>query len=230
MCKHECEIPVSRIPDIVKIFSNLKTPICAILFLTAIPVLLAAETEEQRFKQEVEMSRDKMEVSFDEYEDILTKLLAPRRHMDISLRHVFITLGCILLVGVSIFFIQQIRGNLVAEARDEATESTMENVGTEQAALTQSEKAAESKNFREALRFLYLSAIFHLQERGMLTYDKSLTNLEHLRTLGAHTEIQRALRPAIQVFDDVWYGHKPCDTDTIDKYREMLKNVYLTSG
>ena len=61
----------------------------------------------------------------------------------------------------------------------------------------------------------------------MLTYDKSLTNLEHLRTLGAHTEIQRALRPAIQVFDDVWYGHKPCDTDTTDKYREMLKKRVL---
>ncbi len=229
MCRHEREFPVSRIPDIVKIFSNLKTPICAILFLTVISVLLAAETEEQRFKQEVEMSRDKMEVSFDEYEDILTKLLAPRRHMDISLRHVLITLGCILLVGVSFFFIQQIRGNLVAEARDEVAESSTESVATERAALTQSEKAAESKNFREALRFLYLSAIFHLQERGMLTYDKSLTNLEYLRTLQAHAELQDVLRPAIQVFDDVWYGYKPCDADTVADYREMLEEVYLTS-
>ena len=230
MCKHECKFPVSRIPDIVKIFSNLKTLICAILILTAIPVLFAAETEERRFREEVETSRDKMEVSFEEYEDILSKLLAPRRQMDINLRHVLITLGCILLVGVSIFFIQQIRGNLVAEARDEATESTMENVATKQAALTQSERAAESKNFREALRFLYLSAIFHLQERGMLTYDKSLTNLEYLGTLQVHAELQDVLRPAIQVFDDVWYGYKPCDADTVADYREMLKKVYLTSG
>ena len=213
----------------MKILSNLKTTICAILFLTTIPVLFAVETEERRFREEVEASRDKMEVSFEEYEDILSKLLAPRSQLDINLRHVLITLGCILLVGVSIFFIQQIRGNLVAEARDEATESTMENVATEQAALTQSEKAAESKNFREALRFLYLSAIFHLQERGMLTYDKSLTNLEYLRTLQTRAELQNALQPAIQVFDDVWYGYKPCDADTVADYREMLKKVYLTS-
>lgn len=230
MCKHECKFPVSRIPDIVKIFSNLKTPICAILILTANPVLFAAETEERRFREEVETSRDKMEVSFEEYEDILSKLLAPRRQMDINLRHVLITLGCILLVGVSIFFIQQIRGNLVAEARDEVAETAMENVATEQAALTQSDRAAESKNFREALRFLYLSAIFHLQERGMLTYDKSLTNLEYLRTLQTQAELQRALQPAIRVFDDVWYGYKPCDADTVADYREMLKKVYLTSG
>ncbi len=206
-----------------------KTPICVILFFTAIPVLFAVETEEQRFREELETSRDTMEVSFQDYEDFLNKLLAPRRQMDINLRQVLITLGCILLVAVSIFFIHQIRRNLVAEVRHEETESPTESVETEQAALTQSEKAAESKNFREALRFLYLSAIFNLQERGMLTYDRSLTNLEYLRTLGAHAELQQALRPAIRVFDDVWYGYKPCDADTVADYRELLKRVYQTS-
>ncbi|MDE0297833.1 MAG: DUF4129 domain-containing protein [Candidatus Poribacteria bacterium] len=222
-------IRLKSYPDIVKIFSNLKTPICAILFFTAVPVLSAVETEEQRLKQEVETSQGEMEVSFEEYEEFLDKLLAPRSQMDINLTHVLVTLGCILLVGVSIFFIQQIRSNLVSEARPEATESPTENVATEQAALTQSVKAAESKNFREALRFLYLSAIFNLQERGLLTYDRSLTNLEYLRTLGAHAQLQQALGPAIRVFDDVWYGYKPCDAETVADYREMLKRVYLTS-
>ena len=222
-------IRVESSPDIVKIFSNLKTPICVILFFTAIPVLFAIETEEQRFRQEVETRQGEMEVSFEEYEEILSKLLAPRRQMDIDLTHVLVTLGCILLVVVSIFFIQQIRRNLVAEVRHEETESPTESVATEQEALTHSERAAESKNFREALRFLYLSAILNLQERGMLTYDKSLTNLEYLHTLGAHAELQQVLRPAIRVFDEVWYGYKPCDADTVADYQEMLKKVYLTS-
>lgn len=228
------DILVSRILDIVKIFSNLKTPICAILLLAIISVPFAVGTEEGRFREEVETSQDTIEASFQEYEDILSKLLAPRSQMDINLmgidlKNVLLALGCILLIGVSIFFIQQVRKNLVAEARDVVAESPTENVATEQAALTQSERAAESKNFREALRFLYLSAIFHLQERGMLTYDKSLTNLEYLGTLGTHAELQDVLRPAIRVFDDVWYGYKPCDADTVADYREMLKKVYLTS-
>ena len=214
----------------IEIFSNLKTLICAILLLATIPVLFASETEERRFREEVEASRDEMEVSFEEYQDILSKLLAPPKQMDINLKHVLFALGCLFLIGATIFFVRQIRGNLVTEARDDVTEAPTENVATEQAALTQSEKAAASQDFREALRFLYLSAIFHLQERGMLTYDKSLTNLEYLCTLGAHAELQHALRPAIQVFDDVWYGYKPCDADTVADYREMLKNVYLTSG
>ncbi len=207
-----------------------KIAICAILFLTTVPVSFAVEPEERQFREEVEASRDEMEVSFDEYKDILSKLLAPPEYMDINLTHVLVALGCILLIAATIYFIQQIRGNLVVEARDEVAETAMENVTTERAALTRSEKAAASQDFRDALRFLYLSAIFHLQERGMLTYDKSLTNLEYLRTLRTHAELQRALRPAIQVFDDVWYGYKPCDADTVADYREMLKKVYSTSG
>ena len=214
---------------------NSKIAICAILLLATISVPFAVGTEEQRFREEVETSQDTMEVSFQEYEDILSKLLAPRSQMDINLmdinlKNVLLALGCLLLIAATIYFIQQIRGNLVVEARDEVAETAMENVTTEQAALTQSEKAAASQDFRDALRFLYLSAIFHLQERGMLTYDKSLTNLEYLRTLRTHAELQRALRPAIQVFDDVWYGYKPCDADTVADYREMLKKVYSTSG
>ena len=209
---------------------NSKIAICAILFLTTVLVSFAVESEERQFREEVEASRNEMAVSFDEYKDILSKLLAPPKYMDINLTHVLVALGCILLIAATIYFIQQIRGNLVVEARDEVAEAAMENVTTERAALTRSEKAAASQDFRDALRFLYLSAIFHLQERGMLTYDKSLTNLEYLRTLRTHAELQRALRPAIQVFDDVWYGYKPCDADTVADYREMLKKVYSTSG
>ena len=64
----------------------------------------------------------------------------------------------------------------------------------------------------------------------MLTYDKSLTNLEYLHTLQTHAELQDALRPAIQVFDDVWYGYKPCNAGTIGNYRALLEKVYLVTG
>ena len=166
-----------------------RIPICVILLLATASVLFAAETEMQRFREEVEASRANMD-----------------------------------------FFVQQIRRNLITEVRGNVTESEIDSVTTAQAALTQSEVAVTSHNFRDALRFLYLSAILHLQERGILTYDKSLTNLEYLHTLQAHVELQEALRPVIQVFDDVWYGYKPCNADTIANYRELLQKVYLTNG
>ena len=215
-----------------------RTPICVILLLATASVLFAAETEMQRFREEVEANHANMDVSFKEYEDILSKLFslhdrrtsAFRSLIGIGTADVLLWLGCLILIGLTLFFIQQIRRNLVAEVGNKVTESEGDNVTTAQAALTQSEIAVTSHNFRDALRFLYLSAILHLQERGILTYDKSLTNLEYLHTLQAHSELQEALRPVIQVFDDVWYGYKPCNADTIANYRELLQKVYLTNG
>ena len=215
-----------------------RIPICVILLLATASMLLAAETEMQRFREEIEANHANMDVSFKEYEDILSKLFSLhdrrtgtfRSLIGIGTADALLWLGCLILIGLTFFFIQQIRRNLVVEVGDKATESEMDNVTTAQAALTQSEVAATSHSFRDALRFLYLSAIFHLQERGILTYDKSLTNLEYLHTLQAHAELQEALRPVIQVFDDVWYGYKPCNADTIANYRELLQKVYLTNG
>ena len=216
-----------------------RIPICVIFLLATVSVLFAAETEMQRFREEVEASRANIDVSFKEYEDILSKLFSLHDRRTSAFQHLLIGIGtadallwigCLILIGLTFFFIQQIRRDLVVEVGDKATESEMDNVTTAQAALTQSEVAVTSHNFRDALRFLYLSAILHLQERGILTYDKSLTNLEYLHTLQAHSELQEALRPVIQVFDDVWYGYKPCNADTVANYRELLQKVYLTNG
>lgn len=216
-----------------------RIPICVILLLAIASVLFAAETEMQRFREEVETNHADMDVSFTEYEDILSKLFSLhdrststllRFLIGIGAADALLWIGCLVLICLTLFFIRQIRKNLVAEVGHEVTESEMNGVTTVQAALTQSEVAATSHNFRDALRFLYLSAILHLQERGILTYDKSLTNLEYLHTLQAHAELQEALRPVIQVFNDVWYGYKPCNADTIANYRELLQKVYLTNG
>ena len=212
--------------------------ICVILLLVIGSVLFAAETEMQRFREEIEANHTNMDVSFEKYEDILSKIFSAhdrrtgtfRSLIGIGAADVLLWIGCLMLIGLTLFFIQQIRRNLVVEVGDKVTEAEMDNITTVQAALTQSEIAVTSHNFRDALRFLYLSAILHLQERDILTYDKSLTNLEYLHTLQAHTELQEALRPVIQVFDDVWYGYKPCNADTIANYRELLQKVYLTNG
>ena len=213
-------------------------PICIILLLATASAVFAAKTEMEQFREEVAANHANIDVSFEEYEDALSKLfsLHDRRNGVLNRfligadSRILLWIGCLILIGLTLFFIQQIRRNLIAEVGDRVTESEMDSVTTAQAALTQSEVAVTSHNFREALRFLYLSAILHLQERGILTYDKSLTNLEYLHTLQAHAELQEALRPVIQVFDDVWYGYKPCNADTIANYRELLQKVYLTNG
>ena len=198
---------------------------CIIVCFVSLSAIFAMAAEEQAFREELEARRSEMEVSYEEYRAYLEKL-ANRRRWDTDLRYILFPLGAIALGAVIILFIRQIRLNLIGEAHEEVTETALERVETERAALARAETAEAASDFRGALRYLYLSAILHLQERGVLPYDKSLTNREYLRQAQADTDLHTALGPAIIVFDEVWYGHKPCDAETVANYRDLLQKVY----
>jgi hypothetical protein len=61
-------------------------------------------------------------------------------------------------------------------------------------------------DYRAAVRYLYLSALLHLEEAGLLRYDRSLTNREYLRSVAGRPELAAELREVVDVFDRVWYG------------------------
>lgn len=199
--------------------------ICMIISLMSLSVPLVLAAEEQTLREELETHRSGTEVSYEKYQDELEKILNPRK-WDADLRFVLFPLCAIALGAVIIFFIRQIRMNLISEAHDEVAETELEQVETERAALARAETAEAASDFRGALRFLYLSAILHLQERGVLPYDKSLTNREYLHQAQADIDLHTALGPAITVFDEVWYGYKPCDAETVASYRDLLQKVY----
>lgn len=187
--------------------------------------LYGITVEERAFREELE-TRAEMDVSYEEYRKALAKILEPREGWDADLRYVLFPLGAVALTVVVVFFIRQIRRNLIVEARDAESNTPQARVETERAALASAETAEAASDFRGALRFLYLSAILHLQERGVLPYDKSLTNREYLDQTQADTDLQATLGPAVTVFDEVWYGHKPCDAKTLTDYRDLLQKVY----
>ena len=195
-----------------------------VCFIT-VSQLFAMTIEEQAFREELETQAE-MDVSYEEYREALAKILEPKKGWDADLRYVLLPLGAIALGIVIAFFIRQIRMNLIVEAHDDVSGTAQEHVETERAALARAETAAAASDFRGALRFLYLSAILHLQERGVLPYDKSLTNREYLHQAKENTHLQATLGPAVTVFDEVWYGHKPCDAETVADYRDLLRKVY----
>lgn len=198
---------------------------CIIGCFISFSVLFAMAAEEETFREELEARRSEMELSYREYREYLEKLL-DRRAWDASLKFVLFPIAAIALGAVIIFFIRQIRLNLIGEAQEEVTEMALERVETEQAALARAETAEAASDFRGALRFLYLSAILHLQERGVLPYDRSLTNREYLDQAQADSDLHTTLGPAITLFDEVWYGYKPCDAETVANYRDLLQKLY----
>lgn len=102
-----------------------------------------------------------------------------------------------------------------------------ENGGTDaplsaQAALTRAEGLSTQGDYRSAVRYLYLSALLILDERGLLYYDRTRTNREYLRDLTASPQIAALLRAVIEVFDRVWYGFQPVDAETYQRYVEQV--------
>ena len=195
-----------------------------------------ARTEGQKFREELAEQRSEMPVSYEKYREFLEERFdskpASRRNSSWgdSLKYLPMILGILALSAAVIFFIRQIRMNLITEAHEAVPDSELANVETEKAALTRAETAVAASDFREALRFLYLSAVLNLQERGLLPYDRSLTNREYLRHAQTNLNLQDKLRPIITVFDEVWYGHKPCDAKTVADYRALLQKVYAAEG
>ncbi len=205
----------------------MKKRVCVGIIVCFITVsqLFGMTVEEQAFREELE-TRAEMDVSHEEYRKALAKILEPKEGWDADLRYILFPLGAVALTIVVVFFIRQIRMNLIVEARDDGSNTLQARVETEKAALASAETAEAASDFRGALRFLYLSAILHLQERGVLPYDKSLTNREYLHQAQTNTDLQATLGPAVTVFDEVWYGHKPCDAETLANYRDLLQKVY----
>lgn len=203
---------------------------CIIVYCISLIMLLAVAAEGQTFRDELEAKRSDPAVSYEKYQKDLAKILKskePKSEWSFRLEYVLFPLSAIALGIVVAFFIRQIRMNLIREVRgEEAPEIAVDQVDTEKVALARAETAVESNDFRSALRYLYLSAILHLQERGILPYDKSLTNREYLHQSPTDIDLQATLGPAVSVFDEVWYGHKPCDADTVANYRNLLEKIY----
>lgn len=206
-----------------------KYNICLFIVITSIclSMMITDASEEQLFRDALDRNNVESSISYDKFQIELEKLLNPKPIQKFELKYILFPLGVIAIGIVLIFFIRQIRMNLINEVRENESETVEVNVRTEKAALAHADTAEASNDFRGALRYLYLSAVLHLQENGILPYDKSMTNREYLHQSQVDTELQQTLDPAVQVFDEIWYGHKPCDAETLANYRELLQKVYV---
>lgn len=205
---------------------NIISSLIIICCITCLTVLLVSASEEQVFREELEKNTE-ASISYEKYQAELEKLLTPKPIQKFELKYILFPLGIIAIGIVLIFFIKQIRMNLISDVREMESVIVEDEVRTEKAALAHADTAEASNDFRGALRYLYLSAVLHLQERGILPYDKSLTNREYLNQSQVDINLQETLGPAVTVFDEIWYGHKPCDADTVANYRDLLQKVYV---
>ncbi len=133
-------------------------------------------------------------------------------------------IGMLLLLGMLIYLLRGLRGSWVRESQMNDTDDP-EAYLTANTALHQATMLARGGDYRTAVRYLYLSSLLWLDERGMLRYDRALTNREYLERLNDNPELRLRLVPIVDTFDRVWYGHMALDAESFAAYQQQVDGL-----
>jgi hypothetical protein len=126
----------------------------------------------------------------------------------------------IVVVIVVLFFLA--RGFNIQPASLDLSDDGSDDPTTSESARERAEDSQAEQDYRTAIRYLYLESLLLLDERGLIHYDRSLTNREHLRQVSNQPNVTEALRPVVNTFDRVWYGFASVDEAL---YQEFVQNV-----
>jgi len=136
--------------------------------------------------------------------------------------------GVVLLLVVVIYLAINVRRGIVRDARI-ATKGD-DYVPTASEVFDQASVLAHNGDYRAAVRSLYLSALLWLDEQDLLRYDRALTNREHLERAQRNPDLLLRLKPVIETFDQVWYGHAPVDAALFAAYRQQIETLRREMG
>lgn len=136
-----------------------------------------------------------------------------------ELAQVLLVIGLTAAVAVVLLYFAR---NLKVQRMAVEKPSDEDDPTTSQDASQRAEESEANRDYRNAIRYLYLACLLLLDEKGLIRYDRTLTNREHLRMVGDKPQLVELLRPVVTTFDDVWYGFIPVDEDM---YRQFIQNV-----
>jgi len=134
-----------------------------------------------------------------------------------------IIVALVILFVFSLFFISRnLSRSLVREAELAAENGDDDATITSKGAMQRAQTLSGQGDYRNAVRYLYLSSLLILDEQGLLRYDRSRTNREYLRSVSSKPQLANPLSDVIDVFDKVWYGYEPVDDEA---YQSYVKHV-----
>lgn len=157
---------------------------------------------------------------------LLDKLFPHTRQITLPLpTDLVILLTVLLLGGILAFIFRDVWRNVLPETDLGDENLAVGEILTASQASQRARQLSSSGDYRQAIRYMYLSALLHLDERGLLRYDRSLTNREYLRQVSNQPGLASHLRPVIEIFDKVWYGFQPVDEETYSQYTGQVETL-----
>ncbi len=140
-------------------------------------------------------------------------------------RYLLTGLATLLLILVLAFMLRGLLADLVTEAEINVDPETGKEILTANLAIKRAQGLSDAGDYRTAIRYLYLSSLLLLDERGLLRYNRSQTNREYLRSVAHLPHLAAILREVIDVFDRVWYGYQAVDKATYIQYAARVEKL-----
>lgn len=101
-------------------------------------------------------------------------------------------------------------------------ESVEEEIQLEEATLDERiAKLIAERNYRPAIRYLYIKVLQQLNEKGWITYHAQATNFDYIRQM-SNNKLAPDFRFLTQVYEYVWYG----EFDLTDEHFTIAHNRF----
>jgi hypothetical protein len=135
---------------------------------------------------------------------------------------VILTISGLLIAVVLLYLVRAVRLSVTRESRLSLA-SLAERREQSERLWTTAQQLAANGRLGEAVRVLYLSALYALDERALLHVESSLTNREHARALDRlHPDVARTFSQVVDRYDRVRYGAAPVSETTFNELSALV--------
>jgi len=84
---------------------------------------------------------------------------------------------------------------------------------------------AANGDFTEAIRYLFLSLVYHFDESGRVLFQQAFTNREYLSLFADRPEVRSELTVFVDALDEHWYGQRPTDKSLYESCLSHYENL-----
>lgn len=143
-----------------------------------------------------------------------------------SMGKIIIIVLVVLIVLTLIFRALQLNGNIFFSKKDKRL--AQEDIDTENYVPDDWEKeintAAQTGNYRLALRYSYRHLLLMLQEKEMITFQVAKTNYQYVYELKG-TDLYKPVMQLTREYEYAWYGGFDIERSFFENYRQMIANI-----
>jgi Domain of unknown function (DUF4129) len=94
--------------------------------------------------------------------------------------------------------------------------------------LDEAQRLAEDQNFRAVYRALYLALLSGLHSAGKIDHNPNRTNWTYVQHYRGPMQERDLFGRLTDLFDRVWYGHKPVTDQNLPKLRDDVRTLVGT--